>query len=225
MTTATATASVIPTLLPKPPTLDEFVVRLGGIPLSRILVNPPLTTATEADLLEASRKYNKLFELVDGVLVEKSMSYRESHLALQLGRILLNFVEPRNLGLVSGADGSVRLFPGLIRVPDLAFASWNRFPDRSIPKEPIPSLVPDLVIEVLSESNTRPEMERKRGEYFSSGVRLVWEFDPERRTVTVYKPDGGVAVLDSSQTLDGADVLEGFTLELSELFSKLEQHG
>jgi len=225
MTTATAKVSVIRTPFPKPATLDEFVERLGGIPLSRILVNPPLTTATEADLLEASRKYDKLFELVDGVLVEKAMAYRESLLALLLGRLLLDFVEPRNLGLVSGADGSVRLFPGLVRIPDVAFASWNRFPDRRIPKEPIPSLVPDLVIEVLSESNTKPEMERKRREYFSSGVRLVWEFDPEQRTVTVYDPDGGVAVLDSSQTLDGADVLTGFTLQLSELFSKLEQHG
>ena len=79
-----------------------------------------------------------------------------------------DFVEPRNLGLVSGADGSVRLFPGLVRMPDVAFASWDRFPDRKIPKEPIPSLAPDLVIEVLSESNTKAEMERKRGEYFSS---------------------------------------------------------
>jgi len=85
-------------------------------------------------------------------------------------------------------------------VPDVAFASWDRFPDRKIPKAPIPSLAPDLVIEVLSESNTKAEMERKRGEYFSSGVRLVWEFDPESRTVTVYTPDGRAQVLDSSQT-------------------------
>ena len=56
-------------------------------------------------------------------------------------------------------------------------------------------------------------------------MRLIWEFDPEPRTVTVYTPDGGVTVLDSSQTLDGGDVLPGFSLELSELFSKLDQHG
>jgi Uma2 family endonuclease len=225
MTTATVEESAIRAEAPRPATLEEFVERLGGIPLNRILVNPPLTTATEADLIDASRKYNTLFELVDGVLVEKAMAYRESLLALLLGRILLDFVEPRNLGLVSGADGTVRLFPGLVRVPDVAFAHWERFPDRKIPEQPIPSLVPDLVIEVLSDSNTKPEMERKRSEYFSSGVRLVWEVDPVARTVTVYTPDGRVAVLDSSQTLDGADVLPGFTLRLSELFSKLDQHG
>ena len=186
----------------------------------------PAGLATEADVLEAERTQNKLCELVDGVLVEKAIGYCESLLAILLGRILLDFVEPRNLGLVSGADGSMRLFPGLVQIPDVAFASWDRFPDRKVPTEPIPSLAPDLVIEVLSESNTKHEMERKRGEYFSSGVRLLWEIDPVPRIVTVYTPpDGGVAVLDSSQVLDGAGVLEGFTLKLSDLFSKLEQHG
>jgi Uma2 family endonuclease len=205
--------------------LEDLLERLGNIPLARVRMAPPPGLATEADVLEAERTQNKLCELVDGVLVEKAMGYCESLLAILLGRILLDFVEPRNLGLVSGADGSMRLFPGLVRIPDVAFASWDRFPDRKVPTEPIPSLAPDLVIEVLSESNTKREMERKRGEYFSSGVRLLWEIDPVPRIVTVYTPDGGVAVLDSSQVLDGADVLEGFTLKLSDLFSKLEQHG
>jgi Uma2 family endonuclease len=205
--------------------LEDLLERLGNIPLARVRMAPPPGLATEADVLEAERTQNKLCELVDGVLVEKAMGYCQSLLAILLGRILLDFVEPRNLGLVSGADGSMRLFPGLVRIPDVAFASWDRFPDRKVPTEPIPSLAPDLVIEVLSESNTKREMERKRGEYFSSGVRLLWEIDPVPRIVTVYTPDGGVAVLDSSQVLDGADVLEGFTLKLSDLFSKLEQHG
>jgi Uma2 family endonuclease len=211
--------------LVKPENLEDLVERLGKIPLSRVRLYAPPGFATEADVLEAERKHNRLCELVDGVLVEKPMGYRESLIALLFGRLLLDFVEPRNLGLVSGADGCVRLFPGLIRFPDVAFASWDRLADRKIPREPIPSLVPDLVVEVLSESNTKAEMERKRGEYFSSGVRLIWEIDPELRAVTVYTPDGGVTVLNSSDVLDGADVLVGFTLDLSDFFAKLEQHG
>jgi len=84
MTTATAKESVIRAPVPHPDTLDELVKRLGDIPLSRILVDPAPTTATEGDLLEASRKHDKLLELVDGVLVEKAMGYRESLLALLL---------------------------------------------------------------------------------------------------------------------------------------------
>jgi Uma2 family endonuclease len=188
-------------------------------------MDPPPGRATEADLLEAERRYHRLYELVDGTLVEKAMGYPESLLALALAGFLRAYVKPRKLGLVSGADGSVRLFAGLVRIPDVAFASWDRFPDRKVPKEPIPGLAPDLAIEVLSESNTRPEMKRKRRDYFDAGVRLVWEVDPKRRRVSVYTPDGSVTVLKESQRLEGGDVLPGLTLELSELFAELDEQG
>src|SRR5205823_13938054 len=135
----------------------------------------------------------------------KGMGFHESLLAAALIGFLRAFVVPRNLGVVSAPDGTVRLFPGLVRVPDVSFASWDRFPDRKVPEEPIPSLAPDLVIEVLSKSNTRPEMKRKRGEYFDAGVRLIWEVDRKRRSVSVYTPDGAVTVLKGSQRLDGGD--------------------
>ena len=219
------TANAPTTAIDRPRNLNDLVERLGGIPLSRILVDPAPGTATEADLLDVKRQFNRLYELVDGVLVEKDMGYVESILAGALIQILRNFVVPRNLGLVSSPDGSIRLFPGLIRIPDVAFASWDRFPDRRIPKEPIPSLAPDLVIEVLSESNTLTEMERKRGEYFAAGVQLIWEVDPDTRTVVVYTPDGTVNRLNISQSLDGGVVLPGFVLEIGELFSELDRHG
>jgi Uma2 family endonuclease len=208
-----------------PRTLQDFIADLGNIPLSRVLVQPPLGLATEEDLLEAERRYNRLYELVDGVLVEKGMGFPESLLACALIGFLRAFVIPHNLGVVSGPDGMVRLFPGMVRIPDVAFASWDRFPDRKVPKEPIPSLAPDLAVEVLSASNTRPEMERKFKEYFDAGVRLVWEVDPESRTATVYTPDGTITVLDASRRLEGGDVLPGFALELSVLFSELDRHG
>ena len=48
--------------------------------------------------------------------------------------------------------GTIKLFAGLVRIPDVAFASWDRFPDRKRPKTPIPHLATDLVVEVLSKS-------------------------------------------------------------------------
>ena len=221
----TAITSAPEEAIAEPRSLGDLIRGLGGIPLSRVLAKPAPGTATESDVLDATRRYNRLYELVDGALVEKVMGYSESLFALFVARILLDFVEPRNLGLVSGADGTMKLFGGLVRIPDVAFVSWDRIPGRVIPKEPIPSLTPDLVAEVLSESNTPAEMARKRGEYFSSGVRIVWEFDTESRIVTVYAPDGNVLVLDSSGVLQGGDVLPGFTLVLGDLFAKLDQRG
>jgi Uma2 family endonuclease len=205
--------------------LQDLVESLGNIPLSRIRMFPPPGLATESDVIEAERDRNRLYELVEGVLVEKGIGYGESLLAGALIEILRRFVRPRKLGLVSAPDGMLRLFPGLVRIPDVAFAAWDRFPDRKVPTAPVPTVVPDLVVEVLSESNTPAEMERKRGEYFDAGVRLIWVVDPEYRSIRVYTPDGGLSTLSASQTLEGGDVLPGFALELSELFAELDEIG
>jgi Uma2 family endonuclease len=225
MTTAIELEKRTVTEIAQPPTLEELVERLGGIPLSRILADPAPGMATEADLLEAERRYDRLYELVEGVLVEKAMGLRESILAGALIEFLRKFVIPRNLGVVSAPDGSIRLFPGLIRIPDVAFISWDCLPGRKIPEEPIPSLAPDLAIEVLSESNTPAEMKRKRDEYFASGVRVVWQVEPKYRKISVFTREGTIAVFDASQRLDGGDILPGFVLEVSELFGELDRHG
>ncbi len=209
----------------KADTLQDLLENLGNIPLFRVRMDPPPGLATEADVLDAERKHNRLCELVDGVLVEKGMGYGESVLAGALIEILRRFVKPRKLGVVSAPDGMIRLFAGLIRIPDVSFASWDRFPDRKVPKNPVPHLAPELVVEILSESNTPAEMERKRAEYFAAGVRVIWEIDPVPRTVAVSTADGSVNTLDASQTLDGGDVLPGFSLVLSELFAELDEEG
>ncbi len=51
-------------------------------------------------------------------------------------------------------------------------------PGGRLPAEAIPSLVPDLAVEVLSPSNTAAEMDQKLRDYFAAGVRLVWYLDP-----------------------------------------------
>src|SRR5207245_6775488 len=134
-------------------TLADLLDRLGGVPPERIRFRPYPGTATEADVLAAMQGPDqRLCELVEGVLVEKAMGYRESNLAMLLGTMLNVFVRPRNLGLVAGADGALQLFGGLIRIPDVSFIRWDRIPGRRRPKEPVPALVPDLAVEVLSAS-------------------------------------------------------------------------
>jgi hypothetical protein len=111
-------------------TLADLLESLGDIPPERIRMRPLPGTATEEDVLAIHASERRLCELVDGVLVEKGMGYRESLLAAAMIEILRRYVKPRKLGLVSAPDGMVRLFSGLIRIPDVSFASWDRFPDR-----------------------------------------------------------------------------------------------
>jgi Uma2 family endonuclease len=204
-------------------TLADLLDRLGGIPLNRVRMRPAPGTATEDDVLSVRDHEDLLCELVDGVLVEKGMGFRSSLLALAIGAILREFAIPRNLGLVVGADGALKLMPGLVRIPDVSFLSWDRIPGGKVPSEAIPPIGPDLAVEVLSESNTKREMARKRREYFASGTRLVWEVDPESRTVSVYDAPERFQMLSETDTLDGGDLLPGFALRLTDLFGELDQ--
>ena len=142
-------------------TLADLLERFGAIPAARIRYDPPPGTATEQDVITLEARENRLFELVDGVLVEKAMGFYESFLAMRLVQFLLTFVEQHALGIVAGAAGMLRLAPGRVRIPDVSFISWDRLPQRRVPRQPIPDLVPDLAVEVLSEGNTPREMEQK----------------------------------------------------------------
>jgi Uma2 family endonuclease len=119
-------------------------------------------------------------------------------------------------------SNAVRLFPGLVRIPDVGFASWDCLPGRKRPRKPVPHIALDHVVEVLSKSNTKAEMARKLGEYFQAGVRVVWLVNPKTRSVHVYTAVDRLAVLTGNQSLDGGDVLPGFSLMLSELFARNE---
>jgi Uma2 family endonuclease len=171
------------------------------------------------------RREGVLCELVEGVLLEKTVGYTESVLAVVLGSLLNAFVSPRNLGLVTGADGTMELSADLVRIPDVAFTNWDRLPGRRYPAAPIPRLVPNLAVEVLSRSNTPGEMAAKRQDYFTAGVEVVWEIDPRARTVVVYTSPTASTTLTAADMLDGGTVLPGFTLPLQQLFAELDRQG
>lgn len=206
-------------------TMADLAARLGGVPLDRIRFRPPPGTATVRDVIEVREREGRLCELVDGVLLEKTVGFNESSLAGFLLGLLNAFVVPRNLGIVSGPDGTVELATDLVRILDLAFVSWDRLPGRRRPKEPVPRVVPDLAVEVLSRGNSPGEMAAKRRDYFGAGVRLVWELDPASRTVAVYTSPADAVTLTAADTLDGGAVLPGFIVSVGELFAELDRNG
>jgi Uma2 family endonuclease len=199
--------------------------RVGGIELDRVLFQPFPGTATKQDVLNLLEHEGKLCELIEGVLLEKVMGWNESALAAYIVSLLNAFVIPRNLGIVSGADGTMELMPDLVRIPDVAFTGWDRLPGRRRPTDPIPRLAPNLAVEVLSRSNTPGEMSAKRQDYFSAGVQLVWEVDPVNRTVVVYTSLTHSTTLGPADTLDGGVVLPGFKLPVKDLFAELDRQG
>ena len=197
--------------------------RLGGVSPKRIRLYPTPGTAMPVDVQRLQEHEGVLCELVDGVLVEKAVGWSESNLAAVVLETLNSFVRRGNHGFATGADGTVKLFADLVRIPDVAFIRWDRLPGRRRPSQPIPKISPNLVVEVLSKGNSAGEMRVKRREYFAAGVELVWEVNPRRRTVAVYTSPNERRLLTEVDTLDGGAVLPGFSLSVRELFAELDR--
>ena len=155
------------------------------------------------------------------------MGQLESRLGIIIGGQFDRYIEEHNLGMLLGADGVLRILPGIGRAADVTFIAWASLPGGRPPprKDKVPAVVPDLVVEVLSESNTKREMIRKRGEYFRAGVKQVWEIDPETRGATVYTGVDQMTSIPADGALDGGDILPGFTLSLRYVFDRAERTG
>ncbi len=204
-------------------TWEERLQDLGNIPASRIRTNPMPGTATVEDVTRLRNTERRLYELVDGTLVEKSMGWQESLIAGILLQWLNNYLDMHRLGVATGPDGMTRLLGDTVRGPDVAFVSWDRMPNGQIPTDPIPELVPNLVIEVLSTNNTYAEMSRKRREYFHAGVEQLWMVDHRARTITVFRAALDATVYTIDQTVDAGSVLPGWQVNITELFSRLDR--
>jgi Uma2 family endonuclease len=217
-TASTRRRPIEPEPIGRSETVADLLGRLGGIPASRVRLHPTPGTATERDLIEVNGRKQGLCELVEGTLVEKPMGFEESVLAALLIFYLGNFVVHRKLGILTGEGGMMRLFTGLVRIPDVAFIARTSFPNGKRPKGPVPAIAPDLAIEVLSKGNSKAEIAKKLREYFESGTRLVWLVDPKTRSVRVHTSPSDSTRLDADSTLDGGAVLPGFRLPLADLF-------
>ncbi len=202
---------------------QELLDRLGGVPARRVLFEPPPGTARIRDVIRHVNGDNKrLVELVDGTLVEKAMSAEGAFLATLIARWLGNFVEELgDTGMILGSDGMLRIMPGLVRIPDVSYTSWDKLPKRKVPTAPVPHLVPDLAIEVYSPGNRRGEMRRKLGEYLGAGIAEVWMVYPKSRTIRVYRAGAESVHYAVGDTLVST-VLPGFQIELAKVFAKLE---
>jgi len=163
---------------------------------------------------------NYRYELLKGELIQ--MSPAGGKHGVIAGKIFLRiatFVESRKLGVVCAAETGFILArnPDVVRGADASFVSNARIPKTGEPKG-YWELAPDLAVEVISPNDPASEVQSKVVEYLDAGTRLVWVIDPESKTVSVYRSLSSARVLTAKDTLDGADVLAGFSVAVQELF-------
>ena len=211
------------TVLPKDWTVAKLQEHLGGIPLERIRLYPPPGMATEQDVLQLDDHRDLLCELIDGILVEKPMGWFESRIAAVLIYFLEVYLSDHDIGITITPDGPIRLMAGQVRMPDVSFIRHEVVPPDETDAPRILPVAPDLAVEILSKSNTRAEMERKRAEYFRAGVKLVWMIHPKEHTATVYTSPDVFSAIPTDGALTGGDVLPGFELSLVEFFARVNR--
>lgn len=157
----------------------------------------------------------RLFELIEGEIVEKVGSFTPSKIAGWIIYFLNAYLIKHPIGYVTVPDGSYRLSPVNAPMPDVAYISKV-----SLPEEPEREVdgPPDLAVEVKSPNDSKREMRLKAEMYLSYGTKMVWLIFPDEQAVEVYVQNEDVILIGIDGTLDGRDVLPGFTLAVSEIF-------
>ena len=180
-------------------------------------LNPP--TVELEDEVRDRHGHDDLSEFVNGTYVEKHMGAESS---LVSARVLIRvggYVLANKLGELFDAAVPCQCFPkdpSKVRKPDASFVSAGRLPP-TVPRGNLKT-APDLAIEVISPTDEAEEVEDKVADYRSAGVKLVWFLYPKTKTVHVRRLDRTCAELDETGTLDGEDVIPGFTCPVADLF-------
>jgi Uma2 family endonuclease len=164
-----------------------------------------------------------VYEVVEGVLVRVAGSGKQAaRIGLRLGGRLGAYVDEHRLGVATGADG-VYKFPGAetCLIPDVGFYTADRDALAPDDNKPIP-FAPDLAVEVASPSQDGAEMAAKARVYLRAGARLVWVIWPQSLHIDIWRHDvltGPVRSLGPGDTLDGEDLISGFSYAVAALFA------
>lgn len=189
----------------------------------RVPDTPEMLTAQDLIALEDGEW---LYELVEGRLVRMpGVGGGHGHINLNVASRLNTYVAQHGLGIVLVGEIGFLLSrpaePDTVLAADVAFVRSEHMPARESPEwASYWRVAPDLAVEVASPSQYRPEMATKARAWLRAGVRLVWLLWSAQRQVDVWRAGEtrASATLNSTDTLDGADVLPGFTVPVASFF-------
>ena len=181
----------------------------------------PSTRLTVADLeqlqgilCEAHLDYQ--LELVDGkIIIMGPSDIVSSEIGLEFGSLLRNWVKPRKLGRVFESSGGFILPNSDLRAPDVSFVTADRLKQS---KRYFAELVPDLVVEIKSQSDRLKPLREKIQSFIGLGAKVGILIDPDKRTVTIYTPTGEPVVLRDGDMISIPELLPGWEVAVSELW-------
>ncbi len=175
--------------------------------------------ATPEDLLRLPDD-GRLYELVDGRLLEKRMSDVAQWVASNLNEELVVWSRHTGSGR-SFVEATFRCFPQapeMVRRPDVSFIAAPRLAGYRWGQGHF-TIAPDLAVEVVSPHDEVYELDRKIADYFRAGVRRVWVINPEQRTARIHRGPGDLSEVVGEAELSDESLLPGFRCSLPALFA------
>ena len=173
---------------------------------------------TADDLLAMPRDGNR-YELIRGVLIKK-MPTGDPHgiVVVLTAHHITQYALSSGHGQTRSGEAGYILDrdPDTVRAPDVAWYSPDNLPPTGT--QGFPDIVPDLVIEVKSPSNSNPEMAAKAQMWLSYGAKMALVLDPQTETVIIHNPDSAPITLAVDDVLDLSDLLPGFSCPVRSFF-------
>ncbi len=161
----------------------------------------------------------RLYEIVQGEIREKTVGTRQNLIASRIDRLLGRFDPEEQLGHPVIENLFVLdAVSDLQRRPDFAFVSrqrWSELP----PDSNAWAVVPDWMVEIISPGNSADEVIDKVDEYFRAGTQLVWVIYPTAQRVYVYTSPTNVAIFEATDELTADPVLPGLRFPTRALFA------
>jgi len=171
-------------------------------------------------LIALPENEERLFELINGEVVEKVPTELHSMIAGNMYSALRGFVKPRNLGRVLfEARHRVPNDDHNARIPDVSFTRTERL--LPIVDEGAIPLIPDLCIEVQSPNDSAKKLRDKAAYYLANGAQLVLIAYPKKRMVEAQYPDGEFDMFREDESITFGDLLPGFTMSVKEVFDEI----
>lgn len=179
----------------------------------------PMMTVKDLEQLQATLNqagYDYQLELEDGkIIVVGPSDIDSSEIGGILIRLLGNWVYPRRLGRVLDSAGGFILPDTNLKAPDVSFVRASRLRQRL---RYFAEMVPDLVVEIKSQSDRIKPLKEKIQMFLSLGGVVGILIDPDQETVTVYRPDGEQTVLNDGDILTIPELFPGWEIPISEIW-------
>jgi Uma2 family endonuclease len=161
------------------------------------------------------------YQLIGGELImSPSPNLFHQDILTKLDRTLGVFIEKHGLGKFIVAPMDLRLGDHDVYQPDLSFVRKENVP--LLDKHARLTVIPDLVIEILSPSTAYYDFTRKKTMYCEAGIQEYWIVDPEDETIEIMVKDGPFyrteALLRKPALLESA-LFPGFSVKLEEIFA------